>query len=150
MGWVVSKVIEAQPRPIPLEGLITAALDGAHSEGVSGPVPVRQLPFRAFACRLASSAPDDDLEAQFQQLLSAAGLRRSPETTSSAEAPESYNFLMTRDWMLLVPRGADSCGPVATNSMGYAGTFFLRSQDEIDFVKGHGPMHCLSEMACPW
>lgn len=65
-------------------------------------------------------------------------------------AGASFNWLLTERWMLTVPRGAEASGPVSANAMGFAGTFFVRSQEELDYVKGQDPMDVLAALGKPW
>ena len=90
------------------------------------------------------SASGETLERCYAALLDGAGL------SGDGHAAASYNWLMTRDWMLVVPRGSEFCGPVTVNSLGYAGTFFVRSEEEIEFVTTMGPLRVLAGMGVPW
>jgi ATP adenylyltransferase len=58
--------------------------------------------------------------------------------------------MMTRDWMLTVPRDASGLGPVSANAMGFAGSLFLRSQEELDYVANMDPMDILAGLGRPW
>ncbi|GFR46338.1 hypothetical protein Agub_g7909 [Astrephomene gubernaculifera] len=72
--------------------------------------------------------------------------------TATTTAPQdvSYNVLLTRSWMMLVPRRAERCGPLALNSLAFAGTILVRSEDELDFVRQSGPAWILSQVGVPW
>lgn len=52
--------------------------------------------------------------------------------------------------MLVVPRRAEAVGPVAANSVAFAGSLFVRSRDEIEFVKQQGPLAVLAAVGYPW
>lgn len=93
-----------------------------------------------FARRSSASA----LEQQYASLLQAAGI------SDAEHQPASYNWAMTRDWMLLVPRGSEQFGPVTVNSMGFVGSFFVRSLEEIEFVQEQGCMAILSQLGVAW
>ncbi|GAB4819124.1 hypothetical protein N2152v2_006170 [Parachlorella kessleri] len=62
----------------------------------------------------------------------------------------SYNMLLTRRFLLLVPRSAEADGPVSCNSVAFAGSFFVRSREELEYVKGRGPMAVLTAVGFPW
>jgi sulfate adenylyltransferase (ADP) / ATP adenylyltransferase len=94
--------------------------------------------------RLFCSSRGEHLEECFKALSVAAGLEHA------AEQVESYNLQMTARWMLLVPRSASDFRGVGANGVSYAGTFFLRSQEEIDTVREYGPLRVLAEMGVPW
>ena len=51
----------------------------------------------------------------------------------------SYNLLLTCEYMMVVPRSQESIGNVSCNAMGYAGSFFVAGQYELDEVKQLGP-----------
>ena len=61
-----------------------------------------------------------------------------------------YNVILTAEHMMVVPRLQEACGPVSVNSMGFAGSLFVRSQAELDYIKEQGPMRILSEVGLPW
>eukprot|EP00198_Chlamydomonas_reinhardtii_P008846 XP_001698183.1 predicted protein [Chlamydomonas reinhardtii] len=61
----------------------------------------------------------------------------------------SYNVLMTRQWLLLAPRRTERCGPLALNSLAFAGTILVRSEEELGFVREKGPGSILAEIGVP-
>jgi len=54
-----------------------------------------------------------------------------------------YNLLMTREWMLVIPRSQPCYQNIGINSLGFAGGLLVRNQDELDFVKKHQPLNIL-------
>jgi ATP adenylyltransferase len=52
---------------------------------------------------------------------------------------DSYNVLLTKKYMMVVPRRAEYVESVGANAMGFAGSFFLGTQEEIDDLKRLGP-----------
>ena len=61
-----------------------------------------------------------------------------------------YNVVLTNEYMMVVPRSRETCGPVSVNSMGFAGSLFVRSQAELDHIKEQGPLRILSDVGLPW
>ena len=61
-----------------------------------------------------------------------------------------YNVILTGKFMMVVPRSQESWGPVSVNSMGFAGSLFVRSQAELDYIKEEGAMTILSMVGLPW
>jgi ATP adenylyltransferase len=55
-----------------------------------------------------------------------------------------YNLLLTRRWMLLVPRSREHFGPVSVNALGFAGSMFVRDDAEMRAVRQAGPMRVLA------
>ena len=86
------------------------------------------------------------LEDVFRQLRGA--FQSRDHTGSSQLAP--YNVILTAEHMMVVPRLKETCGPVSVNSMGFAGSLFVRSQAELDYIKEQGPIRILSEVGLPW
>lgn len=59
----------------------------------------------------------------------------------------SYNLIATREWMLLVPRSCESFSSIAVNSLGFAGTLFVRNEQQMQILLDCGPMQLLSKVA---
>jgi ATP adenylyltransferase len=60
-----------------------------------------------------------------------------------------YNLLVTRDWMLIVPRSQEKADTIGINALGFAGTLFVRSSDLLNQLKAIGPMTLLRQVAIP-
>jgi ATP adenylyltransferase len=89
------------------------------------------------------------LERSFSGLLACFSSGR--EEDDGAEGPQqSYNMILTAAFMMLVPRRTEFCGPVAVNSMGFAGSMLVRSQQELDYIRTEGPMRILAAVGLPW
>lgn len=66
----------------------------------------------------------------------------------------SYNVLVTRDWIMLVPRtkekaqveGAES---VSINSLGFAGMVLVKTQEQLEAVKKVGVLSLLEQIGYP-
>lgn len=58
----------------------------------------------------------------------------------------SYNTIFTKDFMMVVPRRMESIGPLSCNAMAFAGSFFVRSKEELDFIHEQGPFKILKEV----
>jgi ATP adenylyltransferase len=61
--------------------------------------------------------------------------------------PGPYNLLVTREWMLLLPRSRESFQAISVNSLGFAGSLFVRNERELDTLRALGPMTLLREVA---
>ena len=108
-----------------------------------GPKLVPDLPFRhAFAWLEAPEAPAaaDRAHRCYRELLAAAGLDPAlPE-------PPPYNLLVTRRYMLLVPRTRDTYEGISVNALGFAGSFFVRDRALLETIRRLGPMRMLREV----
>jgi ATP adenylyltransferase len=54
-----------------------------------------------------------------------------------------YNLLMTRRWMLAVPRAQEHFGAISINALGFAGSLFVRDQSQMQALREGGPMNAL-------
>ena len=75
-------------------------------------------------------------------MLQELGMRTpSPGRTTRHSAP--YCLLVARTWMLLVPRSREHVQDISLNSLAYAGSFFVRSQEQLERLKAYGMMNAL-------
>jgi sulfate adenylyltransferase (ADP) / ATP adenylyltransferase len=61
----------------------------------------------------------------------------------------SYNTIATKEFIMVVPRSKEGSGPVSCNAMAFAGSFFVRSKDELQFIKEKGPFEILKDVGVP-
>ena len=60
------------------------------------------------------------------------------EATDLQQDTDPYSFLLTRDWMLLVPRTREHFEEIEINSLGFAGSLFLRQTAHLEIVRRAG------------
>ncbi|MDJ0958558.1 MAG: DUF4922 domain-containing protein [Arenicellales bacterium] len=60
---------------------------------------------------------------------------------------QPYNLLISREWMMMVPRSTEKFHAVSINALGYAGSFFVRKEEQIAAVKKHGPLQALQSVS---
>jgi ATP adenylyltransferase len=60
-----------------------------------------------------------------------------------------YCFLVTRDWLLLVPRAMEFFEDISLNSLAFAGSLFVRNEQQLEKLKNAGPMKALASVALP-
>ncbi|MGF7136123.1 ATP adenylyltransferase [Paraburkholderia sp. EB58] len=140
--------------PLPLEGSgaplpIESVLAHARMEGAIGAVPA--LPFRHAFARLDLSPDASQPAAQaafdcYRALLDALGLQ-AIEVNDELLQPAPYNLLVTRRWMLLVPRIAECVEGISVNALGFVGSLFVRNPALMQVVKTLGPMTVLQRAA---
>ena len=58
-----------------------------------------------------------------------------------------YNLLVTRRWMLAVPRSRERFGSISVNALGFAGSLFVRDAAEMSALSDAGPMNVLRAVA---
>jgi ATP adenylyltransferase len=59
----------------------------------------------------------------------------------------AYNLLLTRQWMMLVPRRLECFDGISLNALAFAGAFLVRDQRELAALRDSGPMTALSHVA---
>jgi sulfate adenylyltransferase (ADP) / ATP adenylyltransferase len=131
--------------PLPIDRLLRLP----QPDGMVGTMP--GLPFR-HAC--APMDPDwtnpeknsgASLHASYRKLLLAAGLSVDA-TAGSRMATAPYNLLMTRHWMLLVPRSQQCFEGISINALAFAGSFLVRSEQQLGTLRRSGPMTALQRV----
>jgi ATP adenylyltransferase len=128
--------------PLPLDGHalpVEPFIEAAHTSGV----------FRAPQLAFAHAAAwlDDDaaanLHATYLQLMNAIGVQPF-DVAGVAHQSAPYNLLVTRRWMLAVPRSVSHVEGVAVNALGFAGSLFVRDDAQRNVVETLGPMKLLA------
>jgi sulfate adenylyltransferase (ADP) / ATP adenylyltransferase len=134
--------------PLPIEPLLRVP----QVDGFVGTVP--RLPFRhAYAPMDADwTNPEKvsgaSLHACYRRLLQAAGLPADPATGSHTfTAP--YNLLVTRKWMVLVPRVQECFEGISINALGFAGALLVKDRQQLATLRRAGPIAALRQVAGP-
>lgn len=81
-----------------------------------------------------------ELEAHYRAACEAIGIR---------DESQPYNLLLTRRWMLVVPRSREYWNRVSVNALGFAGSLLVRNQDELQAVRDSGPLAILRSVVEP-
>ena len=132
--------------PLPLLSGTAIAIDtwlaSAEFEGAIATIP--QWPFAHGLMRLelGERLPSEAAEAtivSYHTLLERLNL----------SAGSAYNLLATRDWLLLVPRSRESFESISVNSLGFAGSLFVRDPEQMQQLKDQRPMTILTQVAVP-
>jgi len=91
-------------------------------------------------------------------IVACAGSSEEDDTTSNNLEEESYNFMFTAKWILLVRRSqSDFRGAsvsdasahinIGVNSLGYCGLFYVKNQESFDFMREIGPVKILESLS---
>ncbi len=132
--------------PLPLLSGTEIAIDtwlaSAEFEGAIATIP--QWPFAHGLMRLESGEmlPSQAAEATI------AGYHTLLERLKLS-AGSAYNLLATREWLLVVPRSQESFESISVNSLGFAGSLFVRDQAQMQHLKDQRPMTILTQVAVP-
>ena len=78
---------------------------------------------------------------KYQQLLVKTDLNQKK---SAKTAP--YNLLMTREWMMVIPRSQESYQDISINSLGFAGALLVRNAEQMEQLKQIGPLTFLQKV----
>lgn len=131
---------------IPIESLFT----GAGPEGVPDVIPGLGFMHRLVRLNqewtLNASKGSKDLYRLYRTMLQTVGLNRSFEPEESVQSGP-YNLLLTRQWMLIVPRSKEFFGSISINALGFAGALLVQNEHQMQMVKEHGGMAVLNHTA---
>ena len=131
---------------VPVEPLLAHAPEGM------GTVP--GFLFQHSFARLGGDLTGSPLKAArkafelYRTMLSNVGMT-APQLTGPVRQSMPYCLLVTRDWMLLVPRSMEFFEDISLNSLAFAGSFFVRNEQQLDRLKSFGPMNALRRVALP-
>lgn len=112
-----------------------------------------KIPHFTFRHRIASlslAESDSSMEVGqkmlncYYSLLSALGLEVDSNSKVQSRA---YNLLVTKKWMLIIPRSQESFSSISINSLGFAGSLFVRDRQQIKLIKEITPITILSKVA---
>ncbi|MGB3514699.1 MAG: DUF4922 domain-containing protein [Microcoleaceae cyanobacterium] len=84
------------------------------------------------------------LESYFT-LIKAVGIKGSDGM--SGKQSESYNLLVTREWMLVVPRMEEEFQNISINSLGFVGAMLVKNREQMEIIKQNGPLKILQKVA---
>ena len=117
-------------------------------EGTRIPIEPRlrqhELPFAHRVAWLDPADVDSDRVAEvtaetYRRLLHETRVLDTPESRT----PRPYNLLVTREWMMLVPRSREHFESMSVNSLGFAGALLVRDRDQLERLEKVGPLTAL-------
>jgi len=135
------------PDPYPFAPLFAAGSgsDIAH---------IPELPFRHAVMWIHHEVGDtpqtlaERTQAEYGLLLDAVGLAPI-DLDRAVRASGSYNLLLTRHWMMIVPRSEERYGTVSVNALAFVGSLFVKRHEELEQILKSGPLAVLTEVALP-
>jgi ATP adenylyltransferase len=120
---------------------ISPLLKAVKSENAIGTIP--EFPFvHAFTNLDMGESAEITLE-KYHTLLQTVGIKPIENNIQSG----AYNLLMTRKWMLIVPRQYDEFETISVNSLGFAGALLVKNQEQMQLLKDITPINLLSKVA---
>lgn len=127
---------------LPFAAVIQEAYQAAHAAPLAA-FPLGDLPFQCWAAVLPDRTEARSAFQACRNLQAAAKLSDQRNGTS-------YNLWLADGLMLLAVRSQEACGPVAVNTLGFAGTILVKSDDQMQYLREHGPLHVLQHVGTAW
>lgn len=126
---------------VPMEPLLEAR---GRAGGTSLPFPHAFARLRGWGYAQGVDAPE--LHRVYLDLLGRIGIRPIPGDGGPWQSGP-YNLLVTRRWMLAVPRKAEVVDGISVNALGFAGSLFVKDAEGLAAIRRRGPMALLCEAA---
>ena len=122
---------------------ISPLLKAAKLENDIGTIP--EFPFlHAFTTLNLGESAEVTLE-KYHTLLRTVGIEPLENNIQSA----AYNLLITKKWMLIVPRKHEEFEAISINSLGFAGALLVKNQQQMQLLKNIQPINILTNVAFP-
>jgi ATP adenylyltransferase len=124
------------------------------SEPLSEPVSVPSFAFHHAFARLRHGIEERPRDAALETfdlytaMLSRVGMS-TPGDALRTRQSMPYCLLITRRWMLLVPRSREHFEEISLNALAFAGSFFVRNEEQLGILKTAGPLKALAAVAFP-
>ncbi len=134
-------------KEFPLEAVMAVAKKDERKPGDER----RFLPFPFCHAALPLSFATDALStshqllAGYHQLLETVGIT-SDRFPLAGTQTAAYNFLCTREWMMIVPRSQEKYAGISVNSLGFAGSLLVKNKDAFRQLTDVGPMNLLRQV----
>jgi len=117
----------------------------------NSPYQSRQLPFPhgiIFFDPEIVNSPENAAQVtlnHYHQLLRHVG--RLGEGDPGIQQTGAYNLLITRRWMMVIPRAQDAYHSISVNSLGFAGALLVRDTQQLAQLKMLGLMNLLQQVS---
>lgn len=59
---------------------------------------------------------------------------------------KNYNLLITKYWMMIIPRSQEKFESISINSLGFAGALLVKNNTELELLLKHKPLEILSKV----
>jgi ATP adenylyltransferase len=84
----------------------------------------------------------------YAAMLTGVGMN-GPGASPLTRQSQPYCFIVTREWMLLVPRSQERFEDISLNSLAYAGSFFVWNKEQLERLRVCGPLNALRSVSMP-
>jgi ATP adenylyltransferase len=138
--------LATQGPPVPIAPLLPAV------PGVAGFGSIRGFDFvHSFADLGAAATERAAAREAFElyiSMLGQVGLRPPPGKGADLQGGP-YNLIVTREWLLLVPRSREFFDSISINALGFAGALLVWNEEQLRALRAAGPFTALRETAHP-
>lgn len=83
------------------------------------------------------------MHSRYQALMHNVGLHPDP----SPPHPAPYNLLITREWMMIIPRRRQKFQTISVNALGFAGSLLARDNSDLRRLQSAGVLSVLQQVA---
>ncbi|KEQ19603.1 DUF4922 domain-containing protein [Endozoicomonas numazuensis] len=127
---------------LPIDGL---PIDPALTDIPDNPARLETLPYEHLIVRLnlkINHQPEDWLHI-YQQMIDHLKLRKADGRL------KPYNFLMTDQWMMIIPRTEGRFESISVNALGFAGLLLVKNRERFETLLHQQPSKVLSYLTRP-
>ena len=105
------------------------------------------LPFANFIAQTPKDGSGDALHATYKSLINASNA--SLKNAGFFSEPYSHSVLLTKEWMVVVPRTRETWNQASLNSVGMIGMILVKREQEVQSFIEHGVLNILKELSVP-
>ena len=145
---IVPLPLADQGPPVPIQPLVEEVMYAGRI------TQLRSFGFRHCFARLNLDnsgfplAPEEQSYVLYQAMLSELGMS-VPNKEKVVKQSGPYSLVVTRQWVLLVPRTKEFYREVSVNSLGFAACLLVRKSEDLLLVKKIGPFELLRSVSIP-
>ena len=152
MGWAPTTAARSRSEPgaqAPAARAVTARAESRDEVPMErAPRQRRAVAVHTRVCTRRAGSDRGQLHALYRELLDRCGITAVAEAEGEVQSAP-YNLLVRRGWMLVVPRSRACFESISVNALGFSGSLFVRSEEELERVRAVGPMQVLRAVAMP-
>ncbi len=119
---------------IPLSSL---PIDHAMEAATQSPQKIRSLPYNHLAVSINNDSAD--IYTIYIDLL----VRLNLFHPGSEENPAPHNFLLTDNWIIVIPRSSKKQESSKINALGFAGLLLVKNDEQLQLLRKTGPVNLL-------
>ena len=134
--------------PVPIAPL----LPGPAQAAAVGTIPA--FPFLHSYARLRPDILDRPRDAAIETFELYAAMLKSvgmgtPGASILPRQSLPYCLLITRQWMLLIPRSREHVEDISLNALAFAGSFYVSNEQQLERLRSFGPLRALQMVSMP-